>query len=121
MLQIGKRVHDNHLCLPAQRLLKIKHFSDSSSNVFLVLCGVIAIMSIGILTLGGRQETLMAQRVTYCCSEGNLRDLVQASVNVRGGFRPVICQLTKTYVGNNENFKLENYKVKILTSFEQSL
>lgn len=30
-----------------------------------------------------------------------LCDLVQASVNARGGFLPVISQLTKTYVENN--------------------
>lgn len=62
----------------------------------------------------------MADRVAYCCWEGNLSALVQASVTVRGGFLPVISQLTKTYVENNWNFKLENYKMK-MTSFEQSL
>lgn len=49
----------------------------------------------------------MAERTAYCCRKGNLCGLVQASVNDRGGVLPVASQLTKQYVDNNQNLKIE--------------
>lgn len=49
----------------------------------------------------------MAERMAYCFRKGNLCGLVQASVNDRGSILPVASQLTKKYVDNNQNFKIE--------------